>query len=56
MSDNKKKYDSTIARMAGNIAAGLVGDGYETKFLAKRSVEIARAIVAEVQRTQPVED
>jgi hypothetical protein len=56
----EKKYDTTIARMAGNIAAGLVGRGdllilqkglFAT--LAHDSVALARAIVAEVERTEP---
>lgn len=52
----KLKYDSTVARMAGNIAGGLIHHGYsDTAFVAKISVELARAIIAEVQRTTPVE-
>ena len=60
-----KDYDTTIARMAGNIAAGLVtkpdlnGSGhYGVGGLAEwiqsvtlMSVGMARAIVAEVKRT-----
>ena len=59
----KKKYDSTVARIAGNIAAGLIRlepprDGssrryWEPETLAKRAVEYARFIVAEVERTEP---
>lgn len=47
--------ESTIARMAGNIAAGLVVDSFTPEKLAKESVEIARAIAAEVERTKPAE-
>lgn len=51
--------ESTIARMAGNIAAGLTdGSGYFTSDLTKEriaraAVDIARAIAAEVERTRP---
>jgi hypothetical protein len=46
----------TVAQMAATIASGLVrgrcGDG---KSVAAASVSLARAIVAEVARTQPEE-
>lgn len=54
-----KKYDSTVARIAGNVASGLIGhltlkspdkDLLEIPAVA---VAIARAIVAEVERTEP---
>ncbi len=46
-------YDSTVARIAGNIAAGLVRTpGYNGR-VAEDAVELARAIVAEVRRTEP---
>jgi hypothetical protein len=57
-----KISESSIARMAGNIAAGLVlhpnaspptGDGIRR--LALQSVEIARAIAAELERTRAAE-
>ncbi len=54
---------STVARIAGNIASGLAGeclslrvgsiDDEHTNRIVKYSVEMARAIVAEVERTQP---
>lgn len=54
---NKKKYDSTVARIAGNIAGVLEAErpyalGEEVK-IAARAVALARAIVAEVERTEP---
>lgn len=56
---SKPKYDSSVARMAGNIAAGMMNDHTQvTDNLVLRvavdSVRLARAIVAEVQRTEPV--
>lgn len=56
----KKKYDSTIARMAGNIAASQFGLAYNLSKEADRArfaenvVALARAIVAEVERTDPL--
>lgn len=56
-----KNYDSTVARIAGNIACGLAdrwvlrnGD-YDAGILAmaKVSVRAAREIVAETMRTEP---
>ncbi len=65
----QRKYDSTVARIAGNIASGLVAkQDYRcsemstaegvTKWaqsVVLMSVGLARAIVAEVERTEPVE-
>lgn len=65
----KRKYDTTIARIAGNIASGLAsktdlnGSGFNgaegiadwAKSITLISVHLARAIVAEVQRTEPPE-
>lgn len=50
----KRTYDSTVARMAGNIAAGLLHGqvSYTHEWVARQSVAIARAIVAEVERTE----
>lgn len=55
---NERKYDSTVARIAGNIAGGfgpaaLLYD-VPTEKLAAVAVDLARAIVAEVKRTEPV--
>lgn len=53
-----KKYDSTIARVAGNIASGLVrvrddeDEPHADEVIVERSVSLARAIVAEVERTE----
>jgi len=66
-----RKYDSTIARVAGNIAAGVMGNysavlrvfseavddrGIEGArcLIAAESVALARAIIAEVERTEPL--
>lgn len=54
----KQKYDSTVARIAGNIAAGLVenlGDyqQIDVETIAETAVMLARAIVAETLRTEP---
>lgn len=55
----KRKYDSTVARIAGNIASGLMqtpagGSADEAVGrIARTSVYLARAIVAEVERTEP---
>lgn len=63
MSEPKKRtYDSSLARMAGNIAAGMVpniimhtqhlNDAALTALIAEQSVRIARAIIVELERTQ----
>ena len=60
----KRKYDSTVARIAGNIAAGLTSDvsrkeldeNGQHDWVVLRSVSLARAIVAEVERTESVAD
>lgn len=52
----KPDYDTTVARMAGNIAGTLAVDPIlrgNTADIASVSVAIARAIVAEVKRTEP---
>lgn len=49
-------YDSTVARIAGNIASGLVARGTydgDPGRLAERAVEFARLIVDETKRTEP---
>lgn len=57
---SKPKYDSTVARIAGNIASGLcrmhVGTSINAPQIAEDSVRLARFIVAETKRTEPVED
>lgn len=66
----KKSYDTTVARIAGNIASGFASkqdyrlsehstaDGLREWIAssAMLSVGLARAIVAEVQRTEPTEE
>ena len=64
----KRDYDSTVARMAGNIAAGLVSKpdprcselaesaeevGEWMQSIVLMSVGIARGIVNETRRTEP---
>lgn len=63
---SKRKYASSVARRAGNIASGLVDKltfmqddpataiKVDVRAIAFTSVALARAIVAEVQRTEPV--
>lgn len=51
-----KSYDSTVARIAGNIASGLVRVDYTREFIATYSVAVARLIIAEVERTEPKTD
>jgi hypothetical protein len=50
----QKKYDSTLARIAGNIASGMVSDIHRghSELVARLSVKTARAIVAELERTE----
>lgn len=50
-----KEYDSTVARIAGNIASGAISRVAppDDDHLAKRCVLIARLIVEEVKRTVP---
>lgn len=53
-----RKYDSTVARIAGNITAGLLSQfGYYEQrdpYVVARAVSLARMIVAETERTEPV--
>lgn len=56
----KPKYDTTVARIAGNILGGMLADPNVTAgsaesraILVGNAVTLARAIVAEVQRTEP---
>lgn len=59
MTLEKKKYDTTLARMAGNIAAGFIagetphGAWEQRERFAEAAVAIARAIVAEIEKTEP---
>lgn len=50
----KRKYDSSVARIAGNIASGMVDDLLTVESMSRIahiSVRLARAIVSEVERT-----
>lgn len=53
----KRTYDSTVARIAGDIASGLVDRFHDRadQDVVRRAVWLARAIVAEVQRTEPAD-
>lgn len=60
----KREYDSTVARIAGNIASGLASSSPEAladwalpgdTSLAEIAVRMARQIVAETKRTEPKE-
>lgn len=44
-----RDYDTTIARMAGNIAAGLVDRNHADDVTARRSVDLAFAIVRRIK-------
>ena len=55
----KRKYDSTVARIAGNILGHLLqfeaaDQQYDVDRLSETAVMLARAIVAEVIDTEPV--
>lgn len=56
---SQRKYDSTVARIAGNILSGqklFDLDESTLKGLAKGAVWLARAVVDEVKRTEPPAD
>lgn len=54
MSRSIRDHKATIMRMAGNIASGLIARGWTaTGEIARESMCIARAIVAEVEKTEP---
>jgi hypothetical protein len=61
VSQQKRDYDSTVARIAGNLLSGMTRissdpDGLlndTEKRAARWAVSMARAIVAEVKRTEP---
>ena len=58
----KPDYDTTLARIAGNIAGHMIedvragGNARACEIVAKSAVAIARAIVAEVKRTKTAEN
>jgi hypothetical protein len=53
----KRKYDSTVARIAGNLLSGMMATNPPISAGdIKNAVEAARAIVAEVERTEPSPD
>lgn len=63
MAEQKRKYDSTVARIAGNLLSGrkpcvdgIVRDGViscRDIDAAEWAVALAREIVAQVERTEP---
>jgi hypothetical protein len=52
MNEKPKDYTSTVMRMAGNIAAGMVGseqwENAQPHYISEFSVKLARQIVADV--------
>lgn len=54
---SKREYDSTVARIAGNILSGhphVLGTGEShQQEIAATAVKLARMVVAEVKRTEP---
>lgn len=48
----KRDYDSTVARIAGNLLSGDRCKGYGPQEAAYVAVELARAIIAETKRTE----
>jgi len=63
----KPDYDTTLARIAGNIASGIAKDFFPTEpgdpqgpqvhqDIARCAVGIARAIVDDIKRTEPLPD
>lgn len=54
----KRDYDSTVARIAGNLLSGLMANGSTSggdidSLDVQAAVRNARAIVAETKRTEP---
>jgi hypothetical protein len=49
----QRDYDSTVARIAGNILGHLLGTNGHMLDAVEQAVELARAIVDEVKRTEP---
>jgi fatty acid/phospholipid biosynthesis enzyme len=61
VSGKARDYDSTVARMAGNILSGLAGEmvraeGELNHKAVVWAVTVARAIIAEVKRTEVAPD
>ena len=52
----KPDYDTTLARMAGNIAGALVGVGrqHDCEWIAGTAVHLARLIVQELRDSQAI--
>ncbi len=56
MKDAKRKYDATVARIAGNILSSFPFDEVsadDTIRMIREAVAMARGVVAEVERTEP---
>lgn len=58
MMTDKKRYDATVARIAGNLLSGREPGttedlSYQDEQAVLWAVAMARAIVAEVERTEP---
>jgi hypothetical protein len=57
VSGKARDYDSTVARIAGNILSGFQPDGLHDEGRKIRwAVSVARAIIAEVKRTEVAPD
>jgi fatty acid/phospholipid biosynthesis enzyme len=61
VSGKARDYDSTVARIAGNILSGLAGEmvraeGELNHKAVVWAVTVARAIIAEVKRTEVAPD
>lgn len=58
MNSRQKKYDSTVARIAGNILSGRSREHSSDadRLAVQWAVSMARAIVAETERTEPTKE
>ncbi len=57
MSQRQRDYDSTVARIAGNILSGnpnLFMDNEDDRRVARKAVWLARIIIAETKLTEPI--
>lgn len=53
---DKKPYDSTLARIAGNIAAGMIRVTSDHDHIANASINIAKRIVRQLTEEQAQQD
>jgi hypothetical protein len=55
VTEAKRKYDATVARIAGNLLSGVIANGHTWAIppeAIREAVKAARAIVDGVQRTE----